>query len=46
MVVKIEGLKNCEKLVTLYAKGNSIGRNGLSDLEGLLECPSIEVLDL
>lgn len=27
-------------------KHNNIGRNGLSDLEGLLECPSLEVVDL
>ena len=42
----IEGLATCTKLITLYAKGNGIGKNGLSDLVGLLECPSIEVLDI
>lgn len=46
MVTKIENLQNCDRLVTLYAKGNSIGRGGLDDLMGLLECPSIEVLDV
>lgn len=46
MFSKIEGLSGCKRLITLYAKGNSIGKNGLSDLEGLLECPSLEVIDL
>jgi len=34
------------KLITLYLKNNNVGRNGIEDLYGLLECPSIEVLDL
>jgi hypothetical protein len=36
MLTTIEGLEGCERLITLYAKGNSLGKNGLSDLEGLL----------
>jgi len=42
----IEGLQNCKMMCTLYIKGNNIGRNGLSDLMGLLDCQSIEVIDM
>jgi len=42
----IEGIQGCKMLCTLYIKGNNIGRNGLSDLVGLLDCPSIEVIDV
>ena len=34
-------LAKCEKLNTLQLKRNRIGENGLSDVKGLLECPSI-----
>ena len=30
----------------LYLARNRIGRNGLDDLRGLLDCPSITTLDL
>lgn len=40
----ISGLKNLTKLNTLNLEGNSLKH--ASDLEGLLECPSIGVLDL
>jgi dynein assembly factor 1, axonemal len=45
-ISKIEGLTMCTKLVTIYLKQNNVGRNGISDLYGLLECPSLEVVDL
>jgi len=36
----------CTKLITLYASKNNIGRGGIEDLMGLLECPSLEVVDV
>jgi len=45
-IQKIEGMAMCTKLITLYMKNNNVGRGGLDDLRGLLECPSIEVVDL
>lgn len=42
----IEGLENNKKLDSLYMKRNKIGINGISDLVGLLDCPSISCLDL
>ena len=45
-IKKIEGLSFCTKLVTLYASKNNIGRDGIEDLFGLLECPSLEVVDV
>jgi len=42
----IEGLENNKKLDSLYIKRNKIGLNGVSDLMGLLDCPSIACLDL
>lgn len=46
MISKIEGLSNLRNLDMLYLARNSIGRNGLDDLRGLLECPSITTVDL
>lgn len=46
MFKTIEGLGNNKKLDSLYIKRNKIGINGVSDLMGLLECPSIGCLDL
>ena len=46
MITTIEGLAGCERLDMLYLARNRIGRNGLADLRGLLECPSITTLDL
>lgn len=42
----IEGLGTLEKLDCLYLARNRVGRNGLDDLRGVLECPSITTLDL
>lgn len=42
----ITGLGTLEKLDCLYLARNRIGRNGLDDLRGVLECPSITTLDL
>ena len=42
----IEGLKNLVVLDSIYLKHNRIGRNGISDLIGILECPSLECLEL
>lgn len=44
-LVTIENLGGCA-LDTLYLNRNRIGRNGLSDLMGLLECPTLTTLDL
>jgi len=46
MLQTIKGLHNNPKLTSVALKRNRIGINGLSDLEGLLECPSISSLDL
>lgn len=45
-IMKLEGMAMCTKLITLYCKNNNVGRNGLDDLYGLLECPTLEVVDL
>ena len=46
MIATVEGLENLENLDMLYLARNRIGRNGLDDLRGLLDCPSITTLDL
>ena len=46
MIGKVEGLGGCTSLDMLYLARNRIGRNGLDDLRGLLECPSLTTLDL
>ena len=46
MISKVEGLAGCTSLDMLYLARNRIGRNGLDDLRGLLEAPSITTLDL
>ena len=45
-ICTIEGLQFCVNLDSLYLKNNRIGQNGLSDLMGLLECPSLVCLDI
>jgi dynein assembly factor 1 len=42
----IENLGECKKLDTLYIKNNRIGLGGISDLEGLLECPLLTCVDV
>lgn len=46
MISKIEGLSTLQELDTLYLARNRVGKNGLQDLYGLLECPSISTLDI
>ena len=46
MISKVENLGGCTNLDMLYLARNRIGRNGLDDLRGLLECPTITTLDL
>ena len=46
LITKIENLGTLENLDMFYLARNRVGRNGLDDLRGLLECPSITTLDL
>ena len=51
LIRKVEGLSNLTKLDTIQLKRNRIGKTGeestaLEDIMGLLECPSIAVVDL
>jgi hypothetical protein len=45
-IAKIENLKNLAHLESLYLSKNCIGKNGLSDVLGLLEAPLVSGLDL
>lgn len=46
LIRKVEGLGNMKKLQILQLKRNQIGKNGLDDVIGLLESPSISSLDI
>jgi dynein assembly factor 1 len=46
IIHKIEGLSGLKSLQNLQLKRNRIGRGGIEDLVGLLECPSVSVLDI
>jgi len=47
LLEKIENLGNLTKLETIQLKRNRIGRNGgVDDVLGLLECPSLTVVDI
>lgn len=46
LITTVEGVSKLERLDMLYLARNRIGRNGLDDLRGVLECPSITTLDL
>lgn len=46
IITKIEGLSNLKQLETIQLKRNRIGKNGLEDVLGLLECPTLTVIDL
>ncbi len=48
MITKVEGLDRLVKLETIQLKRNRFGKNldDVGDLIGLLDCPSISVLDL
>lgn len=45
-ISKVEGLEKLTKLTNLQIKRNRIGSEGLEDIKGLLECPSISALDI
>ena len=45
-ISKVEGLSALTKLQNLQLKRNRIGGDGIADLEGLLECPSVSALDI
>ncbi len=46
LIRKVEGLGNLKRLQNLQIKRNQIGKNGLDDVIGLLESPSISSLDI
>jgi dynein assembly factor 1 len=46
LIDTVEGISNLEFLDVLYLARNRIGRNGLDDLRGLLDCPSLTTVDL
>ena len=46
MITTVEGLGNLENLDMLYLARNRIGRYGVDDLRGLLDCPSVTTVDL
>ena len=46
MIEKVSGLGKLTKLSNLQLKRNRIGTDGLNDVNGLLECPSISALDI
>lgn len=46
LIRKVEGLENLKRLQILQLKRNQIGKNGLDDVIGLLQSPSISSLDL
>lgn len=49
MLLKVEGLQNCDSLDTIYLKRNRIGRDPMGDIEalkGLLDRPNLTCIDL
>lgn len=46
MIQRIQGLSKLTRLTNLLIKNNRIGGEGLDDVKGLLECPSISCLDI
>ena len=46
MISKIQGISQNPELDMLYLARNRVGRNGVDDLRGLLECPSLTTIDL
>lgn len=45
-ITTIENLSDMPNIGTLQIKKNKVGKNGLSDLMGLLEIPTLSVLDI
>lgn len=46
LIQKIQGLSQLTRLSNIQLKRNRIGGDGLEDLRGLLECPSMSALDV
>ena len=46
LLVSIDCLTELKNLGTLLLKRNRLGNNGIQDIEKILECPSISVLDI
>lgn len=46
LITKVENLENNTELDSLYLARNRIGQNGIDDLRGLLDCPSLVSLDI
>ena len=46
IIPKIEGLSKLTRLESIQLRRNKIGKNGMEDVVGLLECPSLSVVDL
>ena len=46
MIERVSGLGNLKKLENLQLKRNRIGSDGIDDVIGLTECPSISALDI
>jgi len=46
LITRIEGLGCLRSLENLQLKRNRIGKNGLDEVRGLLECPSLTCVDI
>ena len=46
LIKRVEGIEGCSDLDTLYLGRNHIGKNGIEDLKGLLDCPKLSCIDL
>ena len=46
LITYVSGLGNLVNLDSIQLKRNRIGKNGIEDVIGLLECPSLTVVDL
>lgn len=46
LITYVSGLSKLVNLDSLQLKRNRIGKNGIEDVIGLLECPSLTVVDL
>lgn len=46
LIEKVEGLDKLERLQILQLKRNQIGKNGMDDLVGLLQCQNVSSLDV
>lgn len=46
IIHNIEGLSGLKTIENIQLKRNRIGKEGVSDVLGLLECPNLSVIDL